>query len=120
MSKTTDKLIAEVAHDIDAAYFERNQLLALLTKVFEAHLCVHEGGDSDYENVVCIHLPTGQAMWHIHYRDLPLFDDLVWDVNHWDGHSTQEKYRRIRMIKAHGLHRSFNKNELTKLIGTQS
>jgi hypothetical protein len=35
--------------------------------------------------------PAGQMTWHIHQ------DDHAWE---WDGHSTDEKYRRLRTLTA--------------------
>jgi hypothetical protein len=81
----------------DAAYAERDRLVAALSKQFRAHLCRHEGADweDDWRNIVCIHLPTGQATWHIHDSEVPWFAHLRMDGAHWDGHSTEEKYRRL-------------------------
>jgi hypothetical protein len=96
MSRETDILDKEK----DQAYWERNQLIAFISKLFPAHLTKHPENDaeweSDWRTIVCIHLPTGQATWHIHDFDVPLFDHLKYDDNHWDGHTTEEKYKRIR------------------------
>lgn len=35
--------------------------------------------------VVFIELPTGQVSWHVPQHDVP-----------WDGHTTEEKYQRIK------------------------
>jgi hypothetical protein len=78
--------------------------------------------DSDWRWVVYIGLPTGQVSWHIHDSELPLFAGLVRFVPAfggnlaeihfpdgrvqqrgygldsqflWDGHTTEEKYRRL-------------------------
>lgn len=86
----------------DAAYAERDRLVAALSKHYPvgSHLCRHEGGDweDDWRNVVCIHLPTGQATWHIHDSELPWFTHLPMRAAHWDGHSTEEKYRRVNAL----------------------
>lgn len=37
--------------------------------------------------VVFIELPTGQVSWHVPQHTTP-----------WDGHSTEEKYRRLRQF----------------------
>jgi hypothetical protein len=85
----------------DAAYAERDHLVAALSKQFEAHLCRHDGADweDDWRNIVCIHLPTGQATWHIHDSELPLFHHLATAEAHWDGHSTAEKYERLDQLQ---------------------
>lgn len=83
----------------NAAYRERDQLVAALSKQFDAHLARHSGEwEDDWRNIVCIHLPTGQATWHIHDSELPLFAHLACTDDHWDGHSTEEKYRRVNAL----------------------
>src|SRR5271166_4980273 len=82
--------------DIDAVYSERDQLVAALSHHYDAHLARHVGEwEEDWRNIVCVHLPTGQATWHIHDSELPLFWHLQTEPNHWDGHSTDEKYMRL-------------------------
>ena len=87
----------------DAAYQERDMLVAALSKEFDAHLCRHPDEDADWDNdwrwIVCVHLPTGQATWHIHDSELSMFAHLRRGENHWDGHSTDEKYRRLAALK---------------------
>ena len=83
----------------DAAYAERDKLVSALSKVFPSHLCRHPVTDETWENdwrwIVCIHAPTGQMTWHIHDSELPQFSHLEKLDNHWDGHDTAEKYRRL-------------------------
>jgi len=38
--------------------------------------------------VVCVEPPTGQVSWHMPAHPIP-----------WDGHTTQEKYRRRRAFR---------------------
>ncbi|SRR5258708_2353400 len=93
----------EQADLINAVYRERDQLVAALSKLFPAHLTRHEGDDweDEWRWVVCIHLPTGQATWHIHDSELSLFGHLgrTTITDHWDGHSTEEKYRRLNGLR---------------------
>lgn len=99
-------LVAEVRRLLDVkdgAYQERDQLVAALSKVFPASLERHPDTDIDWENdwrwIVFVDLPTGQATWHIHDSELSLFDHLKRDTRRkWDGHSTSEKYERLRAI----------------------
>lgn len=62
--------------------------------------------DPDWRNVVYVRLPTGIVSWHIHRHEMPLFNFLprlsATDLDRayaepyrYDGHSTEEKYRRI-------------------------
>jgi hypothetical protein len=85
----------------DGAYLERNQLVALLSKVFPAgkKKTAIEGWSEDWHGCVYIDLPTGQASWHYHDSQAYLFDHLPQYKGAWDGHSTDEKYARIAAIK---------------------
>ena len=82
------------------AYRERAHLLAHLAAIYPSRL-IH-GADPEEPDwpVLFIHLPMprGQVTWHISPDDLDLFEDVPdeeadWAV--WDGHSTEEKYRRL-------------------------
>src|SRR5438309_1507704 len=92
----------------DNAYRERDQLVAALSKQFDAHLATHTGyWEDDWRNIVCIHLPTGQATWHIHDSELAMFSHLDRADDHWDGHSTEEKYRRLNALAVRPAPRSY-------------
>src|SRR6476660_6657685 len=90
----------------DVAYSERNELVAFLSRLYPSHLCRHPEGDVEWEDdwrwIVCIHSPAGQLTWHIHDSELRKFASLgeksleVGNLNHWDGHTTEEKYERLR------------------------
>ena len=101
------------------AYWERNQLVAALSKLYPAWLARHPEEDKEWESewrwIVFVEIPTRelemkymqggfmvkhkrQLAWHIHDSDLQYFNHLPARVNTWDGHSTQEKYRRLRHI----------------------
>lgn len=87
----------------DSAYTERNSVVAFLSSIYPSHLCVHDPNDTDLEDewrtIVCIHSPCGQLTWHLHDNHVPLFDHLEMDHSHWDGHSTEEKYRRLAELR---------------------
>jgi hypothetical protein len=91
--------------ECDAVYAERDQLVAALTKMFPSHLVRHEGDDweDEWRWVACLHLPTGQVTWHIHDRELPWFSHLnahtAPEMQHWDGHTTEEKYQRVAALE---------------------
>jgi hypothetical protein len=93
----------------DAAYTERNQLVAALAGEFLRHagrawLADHldEAGvdwDPEWRNVVFIEgWPCGQMSWHIHDSDLPMFSFLPRGKNEWDRHTSEEKYRRLSKL----------------------
>jgi hypothetical protein len=84
---------AEAARD--GAYRERAHLVALLAAQYPSWC----GVDADAPDwpVVYVELPTGQCGWHISpddWAELFAHLSLVCDDG-WDGHSTEEKYRRI-------------------------
>ena len=85
---------------LDAAYRERAHLVALLAALYPAHIGYTDPAAIDWL-VVTIETPTGQMSWHIAERDRDLFEHvrLVPAVhNVWDGHSTEEKYARLRRL----------------------
>jgi hypothetical protein len=86
----------------DSAYWERDQLVAALSKLFPAWLGRHEGADweDDWRTVVYIQLPTGQVSWHIHDTERGYFSHLAWGNEKWDSHTTEEKYKRLSMLKS--------------------
>lgn len=111
----------------ETAYWERNQLVAALSKLFPSHLAKHPENDKewggDWRNIVVVNIPKQtersdlvyhtdgkdrgypfkeyyQLTWHIHDFDLPMFDHLKLDWGHqWDGHSTEDKYHAIRTLQ---------------------
>jgi len=89
--------------DKDLVYRERNELVALLSKIYPSHLSRHtkeENVDKDYQWMICIHFPTGQGRWHLRKREREATRHLKWKQKcKWDGHSTEEKYERIRKIE---------------------
>ena len=107
-----EKHIAELNQQKDRAYKERNLLLVLLAKVaiasgYDAGLgkCDPEdtSWEADWQNVVFIELPGKngrmdmpvQCSWHVRDSELEDFSFLPPYKKPWDGHSTEEKYKRI-------------------------
>lgn len=95
--------IEELEQSKNQAYWERNQLVALLSKLYPAWLEGHPESDAswdkDWMTIVMIQTPEGQASWHIHDDDIPYFAHLKKrDGNSWDGHTTEEKYDRLRRL----------------------
>lgn len=83
-------------------YRERNMLIAHLSKIYPSHLCMHEESDKTWDKewriIVCVHGPKGEMAWHIHDDERRYFDHLIWELNHFDGHITEEKYNRLLSI----------------------
>jgi hypothetical protein len=88
----------------DAAYSERNKVVALLARMapwmgWESGLARHPEEDVSWERdwmtIVFVNLPAGQASWHFHDSEQHLLGGLPRYVEPWDGHTTEEKYRRV-------------------------
>lgn len=88
----------------DGAYAERNKCVALIAQMalamgLTAGIGVHPEEDtsweSDWRNIVFIDLPSGQVSWHIHDSETEMFMFLPVYPGKWDGHDTEEKYRRV-------------------------
>lgn len=94
--------IDRLTKERDGAYRERNQLVCALSKLFPSWLDRHPDSDTSWDAewrwIVFVRLPTGQASWHIHDSERGWFDHLVVGGDAWDGHSTDEKYRRLAAI----------------------
>lgn len=79
----------------DAIYRERAFLLAHLAALYPSHI-QPDPGAPDWP-VLYISFPTGQCTWHLSDNDLELFGHVRTDVyESWDGHTTDEKYDRIK------------------------
>ena len=82
----------------DAAYQERNEVVALLATLYPSGIArtVIDGWDSEWHNCVYIELPfSGQVSWHYHDDHRHLFAGLPAYRLQWDGHDTPTKYRRV-------------------------
>jgi hypothetical protein len=77
---------------VDSVYRERMHLVAMLAATFPSYI---NREDEDWP-VVLIDIPTGQVSWHFSKDDWDLFDDIPMSKEIvWDGHDTEEKYRRL-------------------------
>lgn len=94
----------DVARAKDNAYWERNQLVMYLSKLYPSHLAVHPDTDHTWDDewriIICVHTPQGQACWHIHNSDAKYFTHLKQEPNDWDGHTTEEKYLRLATLQS--------------------
>ncbi|MFI5752438.1 hypothetical protein ACIBBE_42830 [Streptomyces sp. NPDC051644] len=85
---------------LDATYRERAHLVAQLAALHPSHIGHTDPAAPDWA-VVIIETPAGQMSWHIAERDMDLFAHVQpTDQNsrHWDGHTTDEKYQRMRQL----------------------
>lgn len=100
---TTTGEESPAAAERDAAYRERAELLAWLAALHPADAVITEAHDVDEPGWLLLYLYAGgrQLSWHIAPRDAELFRGVprvpASDARAaWDGHSTSEKYARIR------------------------
>jgi hypothetical protein len=92
----------------DNAYAERSKVLAAFAHLLSRNvfrditvgITQHDPNDKDWEDnwrtILVIELPTGQVTWHFPDSEKHLLDGLpeIKDYK-WDGHSTEEKYKRL-------------------------
>jgi hypothetical protein len=83
------------------AYRERNTVLALLARMalqmgWKAGVKHDPTQEQGWQNLLFIELPTGQASWHYSDEDAVLLVGLPEYDAVWDGHSTPDKYERVR------------------------
>jgi len=121
-----EEKIKTLESEKEQAYWERNQLVAFLSKQYPSHLTKHDINDTtwdrDWLNIVCIHVVKGitktpglkqvndtkfvkdetlhelQFTWHIHDNDLKYFHHLKFKKSHYDGHTTEQKYQNLAAL----------------------
>lgn len=98
----TEQAVLEARNAKDNAYWERDQLVAFLSKIYPSWIGWHLGEwEDDWRNIVYVELPTGQVSWHIHSKELSNFTHLKQDfTKKWDGHTTEEKYKRLNKLNS--------------------
>lgn len=108
----------------DQAYWERNQLVCALSKIYPSWMELHpisdKDWDKDWRHIVFITIPSKvssgnlkyspgaplyfnkdlQLSWHIHDSEIDMFRHLqLKSGNSWDGHTTEEKYQRLSDLR---------------------
>ncbi|MFB4276053.1 hypothetical protein ACBJ59_12215 [Nonomuraea sp. MTCD27] len=82
-------------------YRERAHLVAYLATKFPAAIAYSDPDEPDWP-VIYITTPHGQMSWHVAPDDLDLFPHVpMLEVDAgpvWDGHTTDEKYERLRAL----------------------
>jgi hypothetical protein len=81
----------------DDVYRERAELVAFLARIYGAYVWENPA-EPDWP-IVYIGTPAGQLSWHLAKTDMDLFENFPKANNNmWDGHSTSEKYDRLRSL----------------------
>lgn len=77
-----------------ALYRERARLVAFLAASYPAEVWTDTDAGWD---VVAVNTPVGQMSWHIADADMDLFAHITQrsDEDHYDGHTTEQKYERL-------------------------
>lgn len=86
--------------ELDAAYRERAQLLALLAALHPSVIAPAPDVDEPGWQILYLRIGGKQASWHIAPQDAQLYAHVehvpVDDSRaQWDGHTTEEKYANI-------------------------
>lgn len=93
----------------DTAYRERAQLLAWLAVLYPSVIATAPDVDEPGWQILYLTAGGNQLSWHVAPRDANLFEH----VEHvaaddpraqWDGHTTEEKYGRIRSLTFGEMH----------------
>lgn len=80
----------------NSLYRERAHLVAHLSTVYPSVGCYNDSDEPGWL-VVFIETPVGQMSWNIAPDDTDLFEGIcIVDKYEWDGHSTDEKYRKLQ------------------------
>lgn len=106
-SKKQSRDINNAKQQKDKAYEERDRVVAALAKAViklggKAGLkkTPIEGWNPAWFNCVYVEPKGGpQFSWHIHERELPLFQGLPQFTGEWDGHDNPTKYKRLEEWK---------------------
>lgn len=127
VAETDDRAVelAKMRERKDAAYLERNQVVAALAKCFPSGVArtAIEGWSDDWHGCVYIDLPTGQVSWHFHDSHAYLFAGLPPYRGAWDGHDTPEKYNRLAALTSPSpkpTRETFSKERIEMLIAIWS
>lgn len=101
-----DKEMNDMRERKDAAYVERNQVVAAFARAclalgYDVVRGLHEGPEDfgEWTHVIRINLPTGQVSWHYLAKEDYLFKGIPKGECKWDGHTTPEKYKRLHAWK---------------------
>lgn len=86
---------------LDGAYTERNAVVAALIRTNGWRCWRIPAPDAPDWWIVYAETPRGQVSWHFGKHDSGLFEFVPYalpDSPAWDGHDTDEKYRRVAAL----------------------
>jgi hypothetical protein len=86
------------------AYAERNELIAVLARLWESHLMPVSGtlGTLTKRSVVCIHSPAGLLCWVITEEEADEYFKPMKRIaaNHWDKSTRGQRSKRLAELTA--------------------
>jgi hypothetical protein len=85
--------------ELDEVYRERNAVVAALIRVGRYPSFLVPAPDAEGWWIVYAETPEGQVSWHVAASDLDLFWGVPAAYAKWDGHDTDEKYRRLELLR---------------------
>ncbi|MFE2600146.1 hypothetical protein ACFXCZ_27265 [Streptomyces sp. NPDC059396] len=93
--------VARAEEERDGAYRERAHLVAWLASAYESLRVPAPDTDEPGWQIIYLYAGPWQMSWHIAPRDADLVKDIPTGIDgdpraQWDGHTTDQKYRRIR------------------------
>lgn len=99
----------ELIRQKDQAYSERNKCIAALANFirdtahpgYRVYVAYHENKDweDDWRTILVIEKGDIQMTWHFHDSEKYLLTKLpIVNLYKWDGHSTDEKYKRLLKV----------------------
>ena len=103
-----EELEIQLGKEIDMrnnAYKERNLCVALIADLAIGHgipvgIKTHPEDDPEWDpewmHILFMDLPTGQVSWHLHISEVENFPHIPPYTREWDGHTTEEKYQRVK------------------------
>ncbi len=107
LQATLNALDAQMKKKNDA-YTERNMCVAFMAKMALAlgwgvTLTTHDETDLSWDRewltIVNFDTPAGQLSWHLHDDHVKYFQGIRYLHHDWDGHTTEEKYKRMENWK---------------------
>lgn len=99
-SQGLEKRLEAATAERNGAYRERAQLVAHLASLYPSQIAYTDPDAPDWA-VVTVETPAGQLSWHIAPKDMDLFEHVERQnglVLSWDGHTTEQKYERLRQL----------------------
>ena len=86
---------------MNEVYAERDRLVSFLTWIYPSYLAPAPDAEPGFNWIVYVDTPEGQLSWHVADAEVDeMFKHLrKRESGDWDGHSTEEKYRRLLALR---------------------